>query len=160
MGFTKLIDLDLLDRFLTGVKALIPTKTSDLTNDSGFVTRELPVVSSSDNDKVLTVVNGSWTAANPSGSAPIIYTSTIPTTGWSDGEDGGVYQNISFSGVTFTANDPIFIDLDISTDVDADELLLNWDLIVRATPIANTSNIRVLMFTEPDVALPVRIIKF
>ena len=37
MGLTKLIDLDLLDRFLGKVKALIPTKTSDLTNDSGFM---------------------------------------------------------------------------------------------------------------------------
>ena len=38
MGLKKIIDLDLLDRFLTKVKELIPTKTSDLTNDSGYMT--------------------------------------------------------------------------------------------------------------------------
>lgn len=48
----------------------IPEKTSDLTNDSGFITLadipvELPVVSSTDNDKVLTVDNGVWTAKTP-----------------------------------------------------------------------------------------------
>lgn len=37
MGLKKIIDLDLLDRFLTKVKELIPTKTSDLTNDSGYM---------------------------------------------------------------------------------------------------------------------------
>lgn len=178
MGFKKLIDLDLLDRFLTGVKALIPTKTSDLTNDSGFITsapvtsvngntgavsiRELPSVTSSDNDKVLTVVNGAWAAANPTGggSVPTIYTSTIPTTGWTNGEDGGVYQNISFSGVTFNSSDPVFIDLNITADDEADDLLMNWDYLVRATPVANSSNMRILMTSEPAVALPVRIIVF
>ena len=37
MGLKKLIDLDLLDRFLEKLKLLIPTKTSDLTNDSGYM---------------------------------------------------------------------------------------------------------------------------
>lgn len=52
----------------------IPTKTSDLTNDSGYITAsqvptELPVVTSSDNGKVLRVVNGAWSAvALPSAS--------------------------------------------------------------------------------------------
>lgn len=57
----------------------IPTKTSDLVNDSGFITSvpvtsvngqtgavtisTLPAVSSSDNDKFLRVVNGAWAAA-------------------------------------------------------------------------------------------------
>lgn len=57
----------------------IPTKTSDLVNDSGFITSApvtsvngqtgavtipaLPTVSSSDNDKFLRVVNGEWAAA-------------------------------------------------------------------------------------------------
>ena len=36
-GLKSLIDIDLLSRFLDKVKALIPTKTSDLTNDSGFI---------------------------------------------------------------------------------------------------------------------------
>lgn len=284
MGLKKLIDLDLLDRFLEKVKALIPTKTSDLTNDAGFMvgmtilsygsstwsdfitaydekkvvycrasggsnpasrsqtrlafmvyvnnaatptevefqyyrsvsshtdaqqgdqvfvyklnktngwsvtTRNafskivagtglsssyasgmltlsnaqtaLPDVTSADDDKVLTVVNGVWAPAVPTGgggSAPVIYTSTIPMTGWSDAEEYGVEQNISFTGVTFGASDPIFIDLNISSDATADDLLMNWDLLIRATPIANTSNVRIWMFSEPDVALPVRIIKF
>ena len=48
----------------------IPEKTSDLTNDSGFITLadipvELPIVSNTDNDKVLTVDNGVWTAKTP-----------------------------------------------------------------------------------------------
>lgn len=48
----------------------IPEKTSDLTNDSGFITLadipvELPTVSNTDNDKVLTVDNGVWTAKTP-----------------------------------------------------------------------------------------------
>lgn len=38
MSLKKLIDVDLLDYFLTKLKALIPTKTSELTNDSGFIT--------------------------------------------------------------------------------------------------------------------------
>ena len=37
MGLKKLIDLDLLDRFLGKVKELIPTKTSELENDAGFM---------------------------------------------------------------------------------------------------------------------------
>lgn len=57
----------------------IPTKTSELTNDSGFLTSapvtsvngrtgavsvsELPTVTSSDNGKILKVVNGAWAAA-------------------------------------------------------------------------------------------------
>ena len=61
-------------------KPTIPTKTSDLTNDSGFLTsapvssvngntgavtvRELPSVSSSDNGKVLRVVSGAWSAVS------------------------------------------------------------------------------------------------
>lgn len=47
----------------------IPTKTSDLTNDSGYITAsqvptELPAVTSSDDGKVLRVVNGAWAAAS------------------------------------------------------------------------------------------------
>lgn len=51
----------------------IPTKTSDLTNDSNFITlndvpAELPVVTSTDNNKVLTVDNGVWSAKTPAAS--------------------------------------------------------------------------------------------
>lgn len=283
MGLKKLIDLDLLDRFLEKVKALIPTKTSDLTNDAGFMvgmtilsygsstwsdfitaydekkvvycrassnsnpasgsqtrlafmayvnnaatptevefqyyrsvnahtdaqqgdqvyvyklnktngwsvtTRNaftkivagtglgssyasgtltlsnsqtaLPDVTTTDNDKVLTVVNGVWAPATPTGgggSAPVIYTSTIPTTGWSDAEEHGVEQNISFSGITFSSSDVIFVDLNITSDETADNLLVQWDFLIRATPITGSSNIRVWMSSEPEVALPVRIIK-
>lgn len=37
MSLKKIIDLDLLGRFLDKVKALIPTKTSELENDAGFM---------------------------------------------------------------------------------------------------------------------------
>ena len=46
----------------------LPTKTSQLVNDSGFITvkdlpnPELPSVTEADNGKVLRVVNGAWTA--------------------------------------------------------------------------------------------------
>lgn len=48
----------------------IPEKTSDLTNDSNFITladvpTELPIVSNTDNNKVLTVDNGAWIAKTP-----------------------------------------------------------------------------------------------
>lgn len=48
----------------------IPTKTSDLTNDSNFITLndvpvELPAVTSADNNKILTVDNGAWSAKTP-----------------------------------------------------------------------------------------------
>jgi len=54
-------------------KSEIPTKTSDLTNDSGYQTaaqvqtaiagvRQLPTVTASDNGKFLRVVNGAWAA--------------------------------------------------------------------------------------------------
>lgn len=48
----------------------IPTKISDLVDDSDFITLndvpvELPAVTSADNDKVLTVENGTWTAKTP-----------------------------------------------------------------------------------------------
>ena len=48
----------------------IPTKISDLVDDSDFITlndvpTELPTVSNADNDKVLTVDNGTWTAKTP-----------------------------------------------------------------------------------------------
>ena len=175
MGLKKLIDLDLLDRFLDKIKInfassiTISGRTISLKNKkdtvlgSVSVPIELPAITVSDNNKVLTVVNGIWAPAAPTGgggSTPVIYTSTIPTTGWSDAEEYGVEQNISFTGVTFGALDPIFIDLNISSDATADDLLMNWDLLIRATPIANTSNVRIWMFSEPDMALPVRLIKF
>ena len=37
VNFEKLINVDLLSQFLNKIKTIIPTKTSDLTNDSGFV---------------------------------------------------------------------------------------------------------------------------
>ena len=51
-----------------GTADSIPTKTSQLVNDSGFITvkdlpnPELPSVTEADNGKVLRVVNGAWTA--------------------------------------------------------------------------------------------------
>lgn len=51
-----------------GTADTIPTKTSQLVNDSGFITvkdlpnPELPSVTEADNGKVLRVVNGAWTA--------------------------------------------------------------------------------------------------
>ena len=46
----------------------------------------LPSVTSSDNGKVLSVVNGAWTAASPSGSSVSYYTTnvTLPTSGWAN----------------------------------------------------------------------------
>lgn len=60
------------------LEAAVPTKTSQLENDSGFITsapvtsvngqtgavkvREVPSVTASDNGKFLRVVNGAWTA--------------------------------------------------------------------------------------------------
>ncbi len=60
------------------VNITVPTKTSDLTNDSGYLTsvpvtsvngktgvvtvRELPAVTTADNGKFLRVVDGAWTA--------------------------------------------------------------------------------------------------
>ena len=52
-----------------GTADTIPTKTSQLENDSGFITvgdlpnPELPSVTEADNGKVLRVVNGMWAAA-------------------------------------------------------------------------------------------------
>jgi hypothetical protein len=50
-------------------KPTIPSKTSDLQNDAGFITendlptqRFLPTVTSSDNGKILIVDNGAWAA--------------------------------------------------------------------------------------------------
>ena len=51
-----------------GTADTIPTKTSELENDSGFITAsdlpnpELPSVTEADNGKVLRVVNGAWAA--------------------------------------------------------------------------------------------------
>lgn len=43
-AYDKLINKALLSRFLAKVKALIPTKVSDLTNDAGYLTLDdLPV---------------------------------------------------------------------------------------------------------------------
>lgn len=73
---------------LTG-KPTIPTKTSELTNDSGYVTESelsgrvpvanggTPAVSTADNDKVLKVVNGEWAVAESSGGVSI--GTTAPT---------------------------------------------------------------------------------
>lgn len=175
MGLKKLIDLDLLDGFLDKIKInfassiSISGRTISLKNKkdtvlgSVSVPTELPAITVSDNDKVLTVVNGIWAPAAPTGgegSTPVIYTSTIPTTGWSDAEEYGVEQNINFTGVTFSASDVIFIDLNITSDDVADDLLLQWDFLIRATPVVGSSNVRILMSSEPEVALPVRIIKF
>lgn len=46
---SKFISLDKLQLFLNSVKGLIPTKTSQLTNDSGYITEQytLPVATSS-----------------------------------------------------------------------------------------------------------------
>lgn len=61
------------------VNITVPTKTSDLTNDSGYLTsapvtsvngqtgvvtvREVPAVTTADNGKFLRVVNGAWATA-------------------------------------------------------------------------------------------------
>ena len=63
---------------LDAVEAAIPTKTSQLDNDSGFITsapvtsvngktgavtvREVPIVTTADNGKFLRVVSGAWAA--------------------------------------------------------------------------------------------------
>ena len=47
MSLKKIIDTDLLAYFLAKVKNLIPTKTSDLTNDSGFITSDTSRVAKS-----------------------------------------------------------------------------------------------------------------
>lgn len=63
-------------RYKGGIKELalidnIPTKTSELENDSGYVTsndlRNLPEVTEADNGKVLMVVNGTWQVVNTEG---------------------------------------------------------------------------------------------
>lgn len=41
----------------------IPTKTSELINDSNFITSELPSVTTNNNGDFLRVVNGSWAAS-------------------------------------------------------------------------------------------------
>ena len=37
MAYNKLIDLNLLSNFLNKIKGLIPTKVSNLENDSGYI---------------------------------------------------------------------------------------------------------------------------
>ena len=71
-------------------KPTIPTLTSQLTNDSGFITSEdaLPSVTAADNGKVLMVVNGSW--------APTMIQTNVYFTGntapsSSLGNDGDLY---------------------------------------------------------------------
>ena len=71
-------------------KPTIPTLTSQLTNDSGYITSEdaLPSVTASDNGKVLMVVNGSW--------APTVIQTNVYFTGNTTpdnslGNDGDLY---------------------------------------------------------------------
>lgn len=103
--------------------------------------------------------DGTWAVPAGGGTSPAIYTATIPTSGWTD-VSGGVEKTITFSNVTFTADGPVFLDLNLTNDTDADSCLENWDRLIRATPVSGTGNMRVLMLTAPDVSLPVRIIKF
>ena len=63
---TKTSELENDSGFITASD--LPTKTSQLENDSGYITAddlpadELPSVTEADNGKVLRVVNGAWAA--------------------------------------------------------------------------------------------------
>lgn len=60
---------------------------------------ELPTVTASDNDKVLTVVSGAWAAATPSGGGSgVSYTKTTVTIGASDWSNNTCTKNVT--GVT------------------------------------------------------------
>lgn len=78
-------------------KPTIPTKVSDLTNDSNFITlsdvpTELPAVTSSDNGKVLTVSSGVWAKADVPTELPNVSSSdngkilTVSGGTWSKGD--------------------------------------------------------------------------
>ena len=80
-----------LEHLWERIKGLIPTKTSQLNNDSNYITagnipKELPSVGTADNGKVLMVVNGAWST----NSVQVYYTGTS-TPSNTQGNNGDIY---------------------------------------------------------------------
>ena len=67
MATTKYVDINGLSRFKSKLEAEIPTKTSDLTNDSGFLTSHQDISGKEDNtNKVTSLSNSSTDTQYPS----------------------------------------------------------------------------------------------
>lgn len=117
---------------------------------------KLPVVTSSDNDKFLCVVDGSWAVASipdTEGAVTASYTVTIPTSGWS-GSSAPYTNAVTVSGIT-AADKPIIDIVHSSTYSSVAAEREGWAAIYKAVTAAN----RVTFYAtdKPTVALNVQI---
>ena len=89
-------------------------------------------------------------------SAPKVYTASIPTTGWTTASAYGAYIDVTFTGATFTTDDTVFVDLNLSSDTNLQTINDAWSCLLRATPTASSAKIRFKFSEVPTVAIPVR----
>lgn len=98
----------------------VPTKTSDLTNDSGFIT-------ASDSS-----ITGKQTK-------PVKYSASITTGSWTSASNR-VTKNFTVTGIAASYNVPPIIDIDMSSVTDGATMktqLEQWAKVLRITTQAN-----------------------
>lgn len=131
MAYNKLIDLNLLSNFLSKIKSLIPTKTSDLENDSEYITG----ITSSDVTTALGYTPSSTDTTYSAGNGIDITNTIIKNT-----------QGIEYIVGTQTAATAVW------TGNSTDEALYIGKIIAYYLPYAGTSTAATLTLTMKNGA--------
>ena len=86
---------------------------------------------------------------------PKVFTGTLPTSGWT-AADYGYYQNITFTGAKFRADDIVTVEPDPADDTQLAEIRDAWACVLRKTPGVGTAKILFQVSEKPTAAVPVR----